>query len=50
MVRRNGRASEARLALKLVLKTNALRLFAMSRLGGKLMRTKRFSLRSEKML
>ena len=49
MVRKNGRVDEARLAFRLMLKTNAMRLFGMTRLGTRLMRTGRLAFRSEKM-
>jgi heterodisulfide reductase subunit C len=47
MVREHGRVSEARLALTVFLKTNVRRAFRMSDLGKDLMRTGRFSLKSE---
>jgi len=48
MVRGNGRISEGLLVLRLMLKTNVLRLLGMSRLGFDLLRTGRFSLRTDK--
>jgi heterodisulfide reductase subunit C len=48
MVRKNGRISESRLALQLMLKTNALRLLGMTGLGIKLMRARRLSFRPDK--
>lgn len=48
MVRKNGRISESRLAMKMMLKTNALRLPGMMSLGRKLMRAKRLSFRNDR--
>jgi quinone-modifying oxidoreductase subunit QmoC len=47
MVRSRGRITESRLVLRLMLKTNLLRLFRMIPMGGGLLRTGRFSLRPE---
>ena len=48
MVRKNGRISESRLALEMMLRTNALKLLGMMGLGRKLMRAKRFSIRTDR--
>ncbi len=45
MVRASGRTSETRLAIRLLLRTNILKLFGMWKLGLNLIRTGRFSLR-----
>jgi heterodisulfide reductase subunit C len=47
MVRGKGRITEARLVINVFMKTSILRAFGMSRLGMDLMRTGRFSLKSE---
>jgi hypothetical protein len=48
MARTRGRVSEAPLVAKVVLQTNATRVFGMRRLGLGLLRTGRFSLRRER--
>jgi len=48
MVYKRGRVTETELMTLLMLKTNPLRFFKMSRLGRKLMKTGRFSLKQEK--
>lgn len=48
MVRQNGRISENKLAMGLFLKTQILKIFGMQKLGLSLMRTGRFSLKTEK--
>lgn len=47
MVRAKGRTSESWLVIRLVMKTNVLKFLGMTRLGLNLMRTGRFSLKSE---
>lgn len=48
MVRSTGRTSESWLVIRLMMHTNLLRLFGMWRLGLNLMRTGRFSLKTER--
>ena len=48
MVRAAGRTSESWLVIRLMMKTNIFKMFGMTRLGMNLMRTGRFSLKSEK--
>lgn len=48
MVRSTGRTSESWLVIRLLLNTNILKLFGMWRLGLNLMRTGRFSLKTER--
>jgi quinone-modifying oxidoreductase subunit QmoC len=47
MVRASGRTSESWLVIRLMLNTNIFKLFGMTRLGLNLMRTGRFSLKTE---